>query len=210
MQQRQQQWRSSAVSIGAAAPSALAQQRRQHWRSSATSIGATTPSALVQQRHQHWRSNAVSIGAATPSALAQQRRQHWSSNAISIGAAAPSALEQQQHRQLSSQSGRRFFHVYIGVRANFHLGGQTEFCPNGERKLFAADQIRWGGSSRNFLCSPEADHIRWGGGVVAAIFRDLQGVVAELFPLAPITDPSFVLIKYVLCFSRIISTLCPN
>ena len=23
-------------------------------------------------------------------------------------------------------------------------GGQTEFCPNGERKLFAADQIRWG------------------------------------------------------------------
>ena len=44
----------------------------------------------------------------------------------------------------------------LGVRANIHLGGQTEFCPNGERKLFEADQIRWG------------------GGVVAEIFRDLQ------------------------------------
>ena len=37
------------------------------------------------------------------------------------------------------------------LRANIHLGGQTEFCPNGERKLFEADQIRWGGgSSRTF------------------------------------------------------------
>ena len=24
----------------------------------------------------------------------------------------------------------------IGVRANIHLGGQTEFCPNGEHNLF--------------------------------------------------------------------------
>ena len=24
----------------------------------------------------------------------------------------------------------------LSVRANIHLGGQTEFCPNGERKLF--------------------------------------------------------------------------
>ena len=24
----------------------------------------------------------------------------------------------------------------IGVRANIHLGGQTEFCPNGENNLF--------------------------------------------------------------------------
>ena len=47
--------------------------------------------------------------------------------------------------------------ISIGVRANIHLGGQTEFCPNGARKLFEADQIRWGG-----------------GGVVAEIFRDLQ------------------------------------
>ena len=51
----------------------------------------------------------------------------------------------------------------IGVRANIHLGGQTEFfCPNGERKLFAADHIRW-------------------GGVVAEISSDLQGVVADIF-----------------------------
>ena len=45
----------------------------------------------------------------------------------------------------------------IGVRANIHLGGQTEFCPNG----FS------------------------GGGVVAEIFRDPSsvggGVVAEIF-----------------------------
>ena len=25
---------------------------------------------------------------------------------------------------------------HIGVRANIHLGGQTEFCPNGENNLF--------------------------------------------------------------------------
>ena len=49
-----------------------------------------------------------------------------------------------------------------------------------------------------------------GGGVVAEIFRDLQGVVAEFFQLTAITDPKFVLIKHVLCFARIISTLCSN
>ena len=26
----------------------------------------------------------------------------------------------------------------IGVRANINLGGQTEFCPNGEHNLFVA------------------------------------------------------------------------
>ena len=26
--------------------------------------------------------------------------------------------------------------VRMGVRANIHLGGQTQICPNGERKLF--------------------------------------------------------------------------
>ena len=29
-----------------------------------------------------------------------------------------------------------FCMVRMGVRANIHLGGQTQFCPNGERKLF--------------------------------------------------------------------------
>ena len=46
----------------------------------------------------------------------------------------------------------------IGVRANIHLGGQTDFCPNG---------------------------FSGGGGVVAEIFRDPYsvggGVVAEIF-----------------------------
>ena len=26
--------------------------------------------------------------------------------------------------------------LHIGVRANIHFGGQTEFCHNGERKSF--------------------------------------------------------------------------
>ena len=46
--------------------------------------------------------------------------------------------------------------VYIGVRANIHLGGQTEFCPNG----FSGG----GGSSRNFPGSIFSE----GGGVVLA------------------------------------------
>ena len=29
-----------------------------------------------------------------------------------------------------------FEEISIGVRANIHLGGQTEFCPNGENNLF--------------------------------------------------------------------------
>ena len=68
----------------------------------------------------------------------------------------------------------------IGVRANIHFGGQTEFCPNG----FS------------------------GGGVVAEIFRDPYSVggggssrnfpgsifceVAEFFPLIAVTGPKFV------------------
>ena len=36
------------------------------------------------------------------------------------------------------------------------------------------------------------------------------GVVAEFFPLTAVTDPKFVLFKHVLCFARIMSTLCPN
>ena len=56
--------------------------------------------------------------------------------------------------------------VDIGVRANIHLGGQTEFCPNG---------------------------FSGGGGVVAEIFRDPYSVgVAEFFPLTAVTDPKFV------------------
>ena len=47
----------------------------------------------------------------------------------------------------------------IGVRANIHLGGQTELCPNG----FSGG----GGSSRNFPGS-----VFSGGGVVAEFFRD--------------------------------------
>ena len=91
---------------------------------------------------------------------------------------------------------RLFRSADINVRASIHLGGQTEFCPN-----------RWGGSSRNypgaiFSGGGSSSHfpcpIRWGG------------VVAELFPLNAVTDPKFVLLKHVLCFARIMSTLCPK
>ena len=40
--------------------------------------------------------------------------------------------------------------AYIGVRANIHVGGQTEFCPNGERKLFVT-RPRQGEKNNNEL-----------------------------------------------------------
>ena len=70
-------------------------------------------------------------------------------------------------------------HAHIGVRANIHLGGQSEFCPNGFSGGVVAD-IFWdpysvgGGSSRNFPGS-------------------ILGGVAQFFPLATVTDPQFVL-----------------
>ena len=46
---------------------------------------------------------------------------------------------------LSTLFDMMLYTIIIGVRANIHLGGQTEFCPNG---------------------------FSGGGGVVAEIFRD--------------------------------------
>ena len=85
----------------------------------------------------------------------------------------------------------------IGVRANIHLGGQTEFCPNG----FSGGG---GGSSRNFP-----------GSIFSGVaeFFPLTAVTDPqfvFFPLTAVTDPKFVLFKHVLGFARIISTLCPN
>ena len=72
----------------------------------------------------------------------------------------------------------------IGVRANIH----------GERKLF------------------EADHIRWGGGAVPEMSYDLQKRTrlggGGVLPAE--TYPKFMLIEHVLCFARIMSNLCPN
>ena len=53
------------------------------------------------------------------------------------------------------------------------------------------DSVGGGGSSRNF---PGSIFCR----------------VAEFFPLTAVSDPKFVLFKHVLCFARIMSTLCPN
>ena len=104
--------------------------------------------------------------------------------------------------------------VDIGVRANIHLGGQTEFCPNG---------FSGGGVVAEIFRDPYSV----GGGVVAEVFRNpyifsggggssrnfpgsLFCGVAEFFPLTAVTDPKFVLFKHLLCFARIMSTLCPD
>ena len=90
----------------------------------------------------------------------------------------------------------------IGVRANIHLGGQTEFCPNGfggggvVAEIFRDPYSVGGGSRRHF---PGSMRARFGG-----------GVVAEFFPLTAVTCPKFVLFNHVLCFARIMSTLCPD
>ena len=52
--------------------------------------------------------------------------------------------------------------IGIGVRANIHLGGQTEFCPNGFSGGVVAEIFR--------------DPYSVGGGVVAEIFRDPYSV----------------------------------
>ena len=60
-----------------------------------------------------------------------------------------------------------------------------------------------------------------GGGVVAEIFRDpyflwggrifpLTAVPDPKFVFSAVTAPKFVLFKHVLCFARIMSTLCPT
>ena len=88
----------------------------------------------------------------------------------------------------------------IGVRANIHLGG-------GRPSFARMDSVGGGGgSSRKF---PGSIFCGGGGGS-----RNFQGSrfcgMPEFFPLAPVTDPKFVLLKLVLCFARIMSTLCPN
>ena len=76
----------------------------------------------------------------------------------------------------------------------------------GQHPSVLPEWIRWGGSSRNFPGSV------FSGGVVPEIFRARfgGGVVAGFSPLTAVTDPNFVLFKHVLCFARIMSTLCPN
>ena len=86
----------------------------------------------------------------------------------------------------------------IGVRANIHLGGQTEFCPNG----FSGGG---GGSSRNFPGS-----IFCGVAHFFPFTAVTDPKFVFFFQLTAVTDPKFVFLKHVLRFARIMSTLCPN
>ena len=89
--------------------------------------------------------------------------------------------------------------VFIGVRANIHLGGQTEFCPNGERKLFVTRPRQGEKNNNELLQSP---------------FFDGRRVVPDerllCYPTRNVSQQTTRLIKHVLCFARIMSTLCPN
>ena len=79
--------------------------------------------------------------------------------------------------------------------------------PFGGADRVLPEWIQWGGgSSRNFPGS-----LFSGGGGSSRNFPASRFCgVAEIFPLTAVTDPQFVLFKHVLCFARIMSTLCPN
>ena len=94
-------------------------------------------------------------------------------------------------------------HTVIGVRANIHLGGQTEFCPNG----FGGG----GGVVAEFFFR---DPYSVGEGVVAKIFRDPYSVGCQnLFPLTLVTYPKFVFFFPLTAVTPVFQTcivFCPN
>ena len=87
-----------------------------------------------------------------------------------------------------------YFTSTITIHMQMHR--RTGQHPFGGADRVLPEWIRWGGGGRSSRHFPRP--IRWGG------------VVAEFFPLTAVTYPQFVLFKHVLCFARIMSTLCPN
>ena len=85
--------------------------------------------------------------------------------------------------------------------------GQHPFGGGGRPTFARMDSVGGGGgSSRHF---PGSIFCGGGGGVVAENFRDPDSVGCQnFFPLTAVTDPEFMLFKHVLCFARIMSTLC--
>ena len=72
-----------------------------------------------------------------------------------------------------------------------------------------------GGSSINFPGSVFCGSSRNFPGSIFCEVADLLPLTAVtdpscFLPLTAVTDPKFVLFKHVLCFARIMSTLCPN
>ena len=49
-----------------------------------------------------------------------------------------------------------------------------------------------------------------GGARIFSVNSSNRPSIRVFFPLTAVTDPQFVLFKHVLCFARIMSTLCPN
>ena len=91
--------------------------------------------------------------------------------------------------------------VIIGVRAPY---GPTSIW--GGRPSFARmDSVGGGGVVAEIFRDPYSV----GGGVVAEIFRDPYSG-GSFFTLTAVTYPQFGFFKHVLCFARIMSTLCPN
>ena len=98
----------------------------------------------------------------------------------------------------------------IGVRANIHLGGRPFFARMDSvgggvvAEIFRDPYSVGGGSSRNFP-APIFCGVAEFGPLTAVTYPKFV-----FFSLTAVTDPKFVLFKHLLCFARIMSTLCPN
>ena len=79
----------------------------------------------------------------------------------------------------------------------------------GSSRNFPGSIILWGGGGGVVAEFFSGSHILWGGE-----FGPLTPVTDPQFlffsPLTAVTDPIFVFFKHILCFARIMSTLCPN
>ena len=97
---------------------------------------------------------------------------------------------------------KSFYIAQYPVRWTHRRTGQHPF---GGADRVLPEWIQWGGGSINFP-----------GSIFCGVaeFFPLAAVTNPKFvffsPLTAVTDPKFVLFKHVLCFARIMSTLCPN
>ena len=81
---------------------------------------------------------------------------------------------------------------------------QSRTFPGDHRRT---GQHPFGGGRPSFA---RMDSVGGGGGSSRNFPGSVFCGVAEFFPLPAVTDPNFVFFTHVLCFARIMSTLCPN